>query len=171
MNVITKNIIRFFIIVLIQSLVLNQIEPGFGIHFMLQPLFIMLLPFELSVVWMMIIAFVSGFVIDMLANTYGLSACAMVLIAFIRPYIFKMFSPREGYDPLKEPNISDMGTNWFLTVFSLLVAIHHFWYFLIEIFRFSDLLYIFQNVILSGITTILISVLAQTFLIERAKGK
>lgn len=171
MNIITKNIIRFFIIVLIQSLVLNQIEPGFGIHFMLQPLFVMLLPFELSIIWLMVLAFFAGFIIDMLANTYGLSASAMVMMAYARPIIFKAFSPREGYDPLKEPNISDMGTNWFLTVFSLLVAIHHFWYFLIEIFRFSDFLFILQNVILSGISTVLIALLAQTFLIERTKGK
>jgi len=171
MNLITKNIVRFFVVVLIQSLVLNQIELGFGIHFMLQPLLIMMLPFELSVVWMMLFAFLSGFVMDIFANTYGLSASAMIMMAFARPSIFKMFSPREGYDPLKEPNISDMGTNWFLTVFSLLVAIHHFWYFLIEIFSFSDFLFVLQNTVLSGFTTIVISLLAQTFMIERAKTK
>ena len=48
MNVIVKHSIRFVFLVLLQALVLNQIEVGLGIQIMAYPIFILLLPFEMS---------------------------------------------------------------------------------------------------------------------------
>jgi hypothetical protein len=131
MNVVVKNSIRFVIFVLLQALVFNQIEIGFGIHLMVQPLFIMLLPFETGIFTLMILGFFLGLIIDIFSNTYGLHASSLLIMAYLRPIIFKFYGPREGYDPLKEPSIFDMGSRWFLFVFGYLLLIHHFWYFLI----------------------------------------
>ena len=56
MNVVYKHIIRFVVFAFLQALIFNQLNIGFGIHLMIQPLFIMLLPFELTVIPMMGIA-------------------------------------------------------------------------------------------------------------------
>ena len=101
MNVVYKHIIRFVVFAFLQALVFNQLNIGFGIHLMIQPLFIMLLPFELTVIPMMGIAFLMGLVIDIFSNTYGLNTSALVLMAYLRPIVFKFYGPREGYDPLK----------------------------------------------------------------------
>jgi hypothetical protein len=50
MNNLTKNIIRFVVFAILQALIFNQLEIGYGIHLMVHPLFIMLLPFEMGVI-------------------------------------------------------------------------------------------------------------------------
>ncbi len=72
MNVVYKHTIRFVIFAFLQAMVFNQLNIGFGIHLMIQPLYIMLLPFELTVIPIMGIAFLMGLVIDIISNTYGL---------------------------------------------------------------------------------------------------
>jgi hypothetical protein len=171
MNVIVKNSIRFVVFFLLQALVFNQIEIGFGIHLMVQPLFIMLLPFETGVFTLMILGFILGLIIDIFSNTYGLHASSLLLMAYMRPIIFKFYGPREGYDPLKEPSVFDMGNRWFLFVFGYLILIHHFWYFLIEIFRFDQFLLIIQKTIFSVIISYLLCIVLQTFLIKKSKVK
>lgn len=171
MNVIVKNSIRFFIFLMIQSFVFNQIELGFGIHMMVHPLFIMLLPFETGIFTLMTLAFVMGLIIDIFSNTYGLHASSLLLMAYMRPVIFKFYGPREGYDPLKEPSLFDMGSRWFLFVFGYLLLIHHFWYFLVEIFRFDQFLLIIQKTVFSVIISFLLCIVLQTFLIKKSKSK
>jgi hypothetical protein len=156
---------------MIQSLVFNQIELGFGIHMMVHPLFIMLLPFETGIFTLMSLAFVMGLIIDVFSNTYGLHASSLLLMAYMRPVIFKFYGPREGYDPLKEPSLFDMGSRWFLFVFGYLLLIHHFWYFLIEIFRFDQFLLIIQKTVFSVIISFLLCIVLQTFLIKKSKSK
>jgi hypothetical protein len=171
MNVVLKNSIRFVLFVLLQALVFNQIEIGFGIHLMVHPLFIMLLPFETGVFTMMILGFGLGIIIDIFSNTYGLHASSLLMMAYMRPVIFKFYGPREGYDPLKEPSVFDMGSRWFVFVFGYLILLHHFWYFLIEIFRFDQFLLILQKTIFSVIISYLLCIVLQTFLIKKSKAK
>lgn len=171
MNNFTKNSIRFVVFVLLQVLIFNQLEIGYGFHLMIYPLFIMLLPFELGVISLMGLAFLSGIIIDIFSNTYGLHASSLVMMAYFRPIIFKFYGPREGYDPLKEPSVFDMGNRWFTLVFGSLLLIHHFWFFLIESFEFNQFLFVLQKTTFSVVTSFLICLLLQSFLIKKSKSK
>lgn len=171
MNSLTKNILRFVIFTILQALIFNRLEIGYGIHLMVHPLFIMLLPFEINIFVLMLLAFSMGAIIDVFSNTYGLYASSLLLMAYFRPIVFKFYSPREGYDPLKEPSVIDMGSRWFIFVFGYLLLIHHFWYFLIEIFRFDQFLFILQKTFFSLIASYLISLLLQTFLLKKSNTK
>jgi hypothetical protein len=171
MNVVYKHIIRFVVFAFLQALVFNQLNIGFGIHLMIQPLFIMLLPFEMGVISLMGLAFLMGIIIDIFSNTYGLHASSLVMMAYFRPLVFKFYGPREGYDPLKEPNVFDMGNRWFTYVFGILLLIHHLWYFLVEIFQFNQILFILQKTIFSAVPSFLICLLLQSFLIKKSKTK
>jgi len=171
MNSITKNSFRFIVFTLSQALVFNQLDIGFGIQLMVCPLFIMLLPFEIGVFPLMGLAFLMGAIIDVFSNTYGLHASSLLMMAYFRPIIFKFYSPREGYDPIKEPSLIDMGGRWFFFVFGYLLLIHNFWYFLIEIFRMDEFLFILQKTALSTIFSFLLILLLQTLLIKKSKTK
>jgi len=97
MNEVIKHSIRFIVLVILQSLILNQLEIGWGIQLMVYPLLIILLPFELGTIYLLTIAFVMGMVIDSISNTYGLHTSSLLLVAYLRPQIFKMFAPLDGY--------------------------------------------------------------------------
>jgi hypothetical protein len=171
MREVVKIVWRFIFLIFIQVFILNQIEIGWGIHFMAYPLMIMLLPFEMNVVYLIIIAFFSGFTIDLFSNTFGLHASSLMVFAYFRPILFKFYAPREGYDPLKEPSLFDMGGRWFIFVYGYLLLIHHFWFFFIEIFRISDFFFILQKTLLSLVVSYLLAVLLQTFFIRSSKSK
>jgi hypothetical protein len=159
------------VLLAIQTLVLNQLEIGLGIQMMVYPLFILLLPFELGIIAILVIAFVMGIAIDIISNTYGLHTSSLLLVAYLRPIIFKMFSPRDGYDSLKEGNIYEMGPRWFIYVFGILLFVHHLWFFTLEIFRMDDFFFILQKVLLSLPLSFILSLLLQTMLVSKPKER
>lgn len=158
MNNIFQNIIRLVLFVLIQTMLFNQLEIGFGIHVMIYPLFILMINAEMNVFGLLSISFLLGLMIDILSNTFGLHASAAVLIAYFRPSIFKLFAPRDGYDPLVEINFFTMGFSWYLKTFGLILIIHHLWFFTVEFFRWDSLLSILQKTILSAPLSFIVSI-------------
>ncbi|MDX2359379.1 MAG: hypothetical protein QNK23_01140 [Crocinitomicaceae bacterium] len=145
---------------------------GFGIQLMIYPLFIILLPVELSVIPLMLAAFSLGIFIDAMSNTYGLHTSALLAMAYSRPMIFDLFAPRDGYDPLLETNVFNMGTGWFLKVFGLLILIHHFWFFMLEMFKLNEIGFVLRKTALSAPLSFLICILLQYLLIQkRAKNE
>ena len=171
MNVVVKITLRFVFLALLQVLVLNQIEIGYGIQLMVYPLFILLLPVETGVVPLMGAAFLLGIVIDSMSNTYGLHASSLLVMAYLRPIIFKLFAPRDGYDPLLEINLFTMGFSWFLRSFGLLLLAHHFWFFLLEMFKLNEIVFVLQKTGLSVVPSFLICVLLQYLFIRKRTEK
>ncbi len=171
MNDIIKHSIRFVALVIAQAYILNQLEIGFGIQLMVYPLLIFLLPFELGLIYLMLIAFVMGVLIDAVSNTYGLHTSSLLLFAYLRPFIMKVFSPRDGYENQREGNIFEMGPRWFLFVFGTLLAIHHFWFFLLEIFRFDEFFFILQKTILSLPISYMLCYFLQALFVSKPKER
>jgi len=149
MSRILSHIFRFALFLLIQVVVLNQVELGAGTLLMIYPLFIVLLPVEINIFLLLFLAFALGISIDAMSNTYGLHASSLLLLAYFRPIIFQAFAPRDGYETDLELNIHTMGFRWFFRAFGSLLLIHHFWFFLLELLRFDEILYVLQKTILS----------------------
>lgn len=171
MRLVLTHIFRFILFVLVQALVFNQLEIGFGIQIMIYPLFLILLPFETNILILLAVAFVMGFCIDSLSNTYGLHTSSLLLLAYLRPIIFGVFSPREGYDSLKEASIFEMGQRWFVSVFGILLTIHHLWFFMLEMFKMNEILFIFQKTILSVPLSFLLCILLQVIFVTKPKER
>ena len=169
MNVLLKHSVRLFFFLLIQALILNQVELGAGTLIMIYPLFILLLPVDINIFLLLILAFVLGISIDVLSNTYGLHASSLLLMAYFRPIIFKAFSPRDGYDAEQEFNIYAMGFSWFIKTFGILLLIHHFWFFLIELFRFDEILYVLYVTALSVPLSFTLCLLIQFLFIRKPR--
>lgn len=171
MEIIIKHSLRFLFVIFVQSLILNQLEIGFGTQIMIYPLFIFLLPFEFSPIILMFVAFITGILIDSISDTYGLHASSLVVFAFFRPIIFKLFESRDGYDNTKESNIFEMGGFWFITTFGILLLIHHFWFFIIEMFRVDALIFVLIKTILSATLSFLSCYVLQLLFIKKPKER
>lgn len=161
MNKLLKNSIRFVLFLLVQTLILNQIEIGFGIQLMIYPLFIMLLSFDTGVLSLLAISFTLGICIDAFSNTFGLHTSSLLVFSFLRPVIFKLFDTREGYDLLLEPTVLNMGNGWFIKSFGSLLLIHHFWFYLLEMFKLNDMGYVLQKTVYSLPLSFFLCVLLQ----------
>lgn len=171
MRLVIIHTLRFIFFVAAQTLIFNQFEIGLGIHPMIYPLFIMLLPFDIGVVTMLLLAFAMGISIDAMSNTYGLHTSALLVVAYLRPIIFKTFSPRDGYEGLREGTIFEMGQRWFLYTFGSLLLIHHAWFFMVEVFKFNELLYVLRKLVLSAPVSYIFCMLLQFIFLKRSKGQ
>ena len=164
MNVYIKNILRFFVIILLQVLILNKItlrwwsEPsGFPVFIpYVYPLFILLLPFETPVWALLILGFVLGSTVDVFMNTAGMHACATLLIAYLRTNVLSALLPRNLSEYAgQHPNIKTMGWMPFLVYSAFLIIIHHFVYFTIELWNFSNFGFLLLKVVASALTSML----------------
>ena len=169
-----KNKLVFYIVLFValitsQILIFNQLELGYGVHIMIYPMFILLLPFDIRPVTLMVIAFFTGITIDWFTNSFGLHTSSAVLLAYLRPRLFSILEPRDGYDSLKTPLIRDMGRSWFMTIYLIGLVIHHFWFFLIEVFKLYEILFILQKTILSSIFSFLTILLIQVVFFSKQK--
>jgi len=158
---------RLLLFVFLQSFIFNQLEINAVIHIMITPLYIYLLPFDRSVISLLLIALLLGLTIDATSNTFGLHTSSLLLFAYLRPLIFRVFSPRDGYDSLKTPSIFDMGNRWFISTFSILLLCHHLWFFTLEAFSLSETLIILQKTLFSSVISFVVCVILQTIFIKR----
>jgi len=166
-----RNIVSFFILIFVQVLVLNNIQFSGYINPYLYVLFILMLPFNTPNWLVLFLSFLLGIFVDAFSNSFGMHTAAATFIGFCRPYILQVMRPRDGYDNNDKPTIRDMGMNWYLTYSGILVALHHFVYFYIEVFRFNEIFAIFSRIFLSSVFTMLLLVLTQyLFVAEKKKN-
>jgi hypothetical protein len=110
-----------------------------------------LLPFEIPGWLLLLISFLTGLIVDLFSLSPGMHTFATVLAGFLRPYILRIISPRDGYEPGSAPSMKAYGFRWFFIYAALIVLIHHTALFYIEIFRFQDFFRTMFRVILSSV--------------------
>ena len=160
-NLFARNAGRFIILVLFQVLVLNNIQFSGFVNPFMYVLFILLLPFETPRWVLLVSGFLLGLSIDIFSNTLGLHASATLVMAFLRPYVLRVISPRDGYETGTYPRVFYYGISWFLNYAIILVFAHHLFLFYLEVFRFSEFFRTLLRVILSSSFSILIILLSQ----------
>ncbi|MCB0476561.1 MAG: hypothetical protein KDC84_00255 [Crocinitomicaceae bacterium] len=168
-NAIRIYIVQFFLLLVAQIVVFNSLQFSTLIYSMIYPLFLLLLPFNLSVITGMGIGFGFGLIIDYFSNTFGLHASASILIMYLRPALLKFISPKSGYDPILIPSLRDMGFSWFLYYAGIVLFIHHFWFFLFEFFSFSSFFWVLFKTILSVLFTLVFMVIWQFLFLRPSK--
>jgi rod shape-determining protein MreD len=146
---------RFLLLLLVQGLLLININifGGFG-HLNLYVLVILLLPIKSPRLLDMIIAFLLGLGVDMFYNSPGLHASALVFVAFVRPLIIRILTPRDDYDFTDRPVISSLGLLWFVQYAGSLLLLHSLWLYALEAFDFGLLGKSVLNALLSTILTL-----------------
>jgi len=153
MLIVLQNIFRFIILVLFQVLVLNNIQFLGYINPYLYILFILSLPYQTPQWLTLLLGFGLGLTIDTFSNTMGMHAFAVVMVAFLRGGIIKLFTAiEEGNNPT--PSFHTFGVSAYIKYVVVMVLIHHATLFLLEAFNFSNFWIIVFKITLSTLLTI-----------------
>jgi len=160
-ELILKNILRFFLLIIFQVLILNNVQLGAFFNPYLYVFFILMLPLETPGWLLLVLSFIMGLCIDMFSNTVGMHIAACTIMAFCRPYLLKMISPREGFERGSKISIRKFGINWFITYAGILILLHHTVLFYLEIFRFSAFFSTLLRVILSSAFTLCLVIVTE----------
>lgn len=145
----------FILLVLLQVLLFNNIQFSGYVNPYIYILFILLLPVEIPSWLLLILSFGAGMVIDFYSGSPGMHSSASVLAGFVRPYVLRFISPRDGYEPGANPSMLVYGFRWFLFYTLIIVLVHHTALFYLEVFRFTDFFRTLLRVMLSSLFTIL----------------
>lgn len=169
-NSIVKHSIRFFVLLLTQVLVLNNVLFLGYINPYVYILFIMLLPFDTPRWILLILAFVLGICVDAFQDSMGLHAFSCVLIAYYRTPILHFLIPqlKSKKQTNLEFSLQEFGLQRALIYTGSIVFIHHFALFSLEAFQ-GELLNIFLRTISSASISITLLITFQYLLFKDAK--
>lgn len=155
MLLVIQNIVLFIILILAQTLVLNNIQFLGFINPYIYLLFVLSLPVRLPRWLTLLLGFSLGLIIDSFSNTLGLHAFATTLIAYARSFIIKLFtSIDEGNNPT--PSFHTFGVGAYVKYVFFMVLLHHSALFTLEAFTFSHFWLILFKIILSSALTVFI---------------
>jgi hypothetical protein len=91
---------------------------------------------------------------DFFVGSPGMHTFSSVLAGFIRPFVLRAISPRDGYEPNSSPSMLAYGFLWFLTYSLVIVLVHHTALFYLEVFRFTDFFRTLLRVLLSTVFSV-----------------
>jgi hypothetical protein len=155
----------FISLVLIQVLIFNQVQFSGFFNPYIYVLFIILLPLSTPRYATLILAFLLGLVIDIFSNSLGVHSAATVFVAYIRPLVIRLISPRED-DRSDYPGLNQNKLSWFINYVFIIVFLHHAMLFYLEVYTFANFFNTLYRVILSSLFSIIVIVLSQ-FLVFR----
>lgn len=155
-----SNIARFIILLFLQVLILNNINFLGYINPYLYVMFLLLYPFAGNQSLFLFLSFLLGISIDIFEDSGGINAAACLVAAFVRPNLLR-FSFGISYD---HQNIRLAYTPFgskFSYVF-ILVLIHHFVLFSLEMFSINHILLILKKTLFSSIFSVILILLSLT---------
>ena len=159
MSDLLRNIFRFILFIGLQVYVLDNIPP---LHRFIIPviyyMFILWLPFSVSRFWLLIIGFLTGLSLDYFTNSPGLHAAACVLIAYFRPFLVNILTPKDLSEfNYREPSARAMGWAPYSVYVLVLTLLHHGYLVFLEWLQFGTLLdFLIKVVATTGISMLLI---------------
>lgn len=148
MSDLLKNIFRFILFIGLQVFVLNRIP---HLHRFITPyiyyLFILWLPFSLSRTALLFIGFFTGLVLDYFTMTPGLHAAACVLVAYVRPFLINLLTPKDATEfNYREPSPKAMQWTPYAVYVVVLTLLHHGYMVFLQWLEMGNLLYFLVKV-------------------------
>jgi hypothetical protein len=162
-----NNIVRFFVLLLVQVLLLKNIEVSTYIGFFIYPLFLILLPIRTPRALQTFLAFLLGLLVDVFYNTPGLHAGVSTFSAYMRDPILRIIEPRGGYTSDKTPNRRLFGDRWFWQYAAVLVFVHIFAFSVLELFAFPTSFAAIERLFLTYLFSLILIILPQYILPTR----
>lgn len=157
MNNSVLNTIRLVVFLLLQLLIFNNINLLGYLNPYPYVLFILLYPVNNNKSILLLGSFAFGILLDMFCNSGGIHTMASVILAYIRPSLFKFaFGLSYEYQTVK---IADKISPERITLLLLAIFIHHFVLFFFEYYRFDLILTVLTRTLFSTLFTFIICLL------------
>lgn len=156
-STILNNSARFVFLLLLQVLVFNNINLFGFINPFPYVLFIILFPVNANKNALLIASFALGLLLDVFLNSGGVHATACVILAFVRPYLFKVsFGLSYEYQTVR---LNDVLSPERFSFILFAVIIHHFTLFVLEIFSVEFIWEVGLRTLTSTLLTLLLCIL------------
>ena len=151
------NLLRFSLLVLVQTLIFNHLNFFGFINPFVYILFIYWYPIKENRTTFLVISFLLGLCIDIFSDTLAINAAAALTIAYFRPVIMRfVFGVNYEFQSFK---LNTRTKAQQITFLALLIVVHHLVFFTLEIFSLANFLLILKKVFATGIATLILCLL------------
>lgn len=151
------NIIRFILLILVQVLVFNKLNFFGFINPMVYILFLYWYPIKQNIPSFIGFSFLLALTIDFFSDTMAINAASTITIAYIRPTIMRfVFGVNFEFQSFKLANTTRIQQITFLT---LLIIVHHFVFFTLEVFNFENFLLILKKTLSTSLASLILCLL------------
>lgn len=166
-KIVWHNIGRFVLLMLMQLLVLNYVYLGPYIMPMLYVLFILMLPTNTGRIPMLLIAFGTGLLVDIMSGMLGFHALACTVLAMLRIWFADRILTRGEPVVVATPSIRSVTPQYFISYLLLMLAVFYFIFFAAELWGFRGFGGVLLSTILSTLFTTLLAVFYQAVFIKK----
>ena len=166
-NLVWRNIGRFVLLALVQLLVLNNVYLGGYVMPMLYVLFILMLPTSTGRIPMLLIAFGTGLLMDIMTGALGFHALACTVVAMMRILFADRILTRGENVAIANPGIYSVTPQYFISYLMLMLGIFYLLFYLLEIFSFRGFGGVLLATVCSTLVTTLLAVLYQWVFLKR----
>ena len=157
--------LQFIILVFLQVLLFNQIHIyGVGCIF-LYVIFVINYPFERKRIYIIFLGFLLGLIIDMFSQSYGTHTFATTLIAYLRPFITKLYIGSSDSEVLKK-HYSHFDKTFYRYAFTM-ILLHHLTLFMLEAFSLKFIVPIILKTLISTLLTTIFVLFIQNVFVRK----
>jgi len=148
-------------LVLLQTLILNEVKISKYVHPQVFILFLAALPINLKHWHSYLIGFAIGFLVDAFTMVPGLAAATCTFVMFLRHYYFYNFVDKELLDSGMRPSMTNSEPAWYLAYISIFTFVFHFFFVLVETFSFANFGETLLKIVFSSGSAILLMLIIQ----------
>ena len=151
----------------LQLLVLNYVYLGGYVMPMLYVLFILMLPTGMKRIPLLLIAFGTGLLVDVMSNVLGFHALACTVVAMLRIWFADRILTRGEPVTITTPSIYSVTPQYFISYLLLLLGAFFLVFYTTELFGFRGLGGVLLATVCSTAVTTLLAVLYQLLFLKR----
>ena len=160
---------RFVLLLLIQLLVLNNVYLSGYVMPMFYLLAILMLPTDTKRIPMLLIAFGTGLLMDVMNNMLGFHALACTVVAMMRILFADRILTRGEPTTITTPSIYSVSPQYFVSYLLILLASFYLIFFTLELFGFRSFGGVLAATAASTLVTALLAVLYQFIFLKKEK--
>lgn len=158
---------RFVLLMAIQLVVLNHVYLGGYVMPMLYVLFVLMLPTDIGRIPMLLTAFGTGFLVDVMNNMLGFHALACTLLAMMRILFADRILTRGEPVTIEVPSIYTVTPQYFISYLMLMLGMFYLVFFTVELFGFRSFGGVVLATVASTVVTTLMAVLYQYIFLRK----
>lgn len=169
-KLIWRNVGRFVLLMALQFLVLNYVYLGGYIMPLLYVLFILMLPTDTGRIPLLLIAFGTGLLVDIMSGSLGFHSLACTVVAMIRILFANRILTRGEPVVIQHPSIYSVTPQYFISYLLLMFGSFYLLFFTVELFSFRGFGDVLLATLCSTMVTAILAILYQLVFIKKEES-
>ncbi len=164
-------VLRFIVLFVLQVVFLNQMAIAGLAKPFLYIFFLLFLPIKWKPWIVLIICFLTGALMDIFSNTYGLHAAACSFIGVVRPFVYRLITPQFDPDDEVLTDVYSRTLSQFVAYAGILSVLFCVFFFLFQGGKNVDFINLLLWIAVSSVLTFIVILIYRYLFVSRVRKR